>query len=190
MKSIKAFTLVELLIVVSLLAILTGVILNVLNPAGLRAKSRDSQRRADIEKLRSALELYYADNREYPTAANWTPLSSVSGLVPAYISTLPIDPSGAAGTVCSNSGWRDYAYYSDGSTYNLATSMEVADSGNTACLSYSVPCYVSGDSGPTPAYFLPSKLVYAAGVRSENFLSLAVVPAPSGEHHCYGVTSP
>lgn len=143
MKGKKGFTLVELLIVISLLAIMTGVILGVLNPAGLRAKARDSQRRSDLEKIRSALELYFADNRGYPIAANWTSIASVSGLSPTYVSALPTDPSGVSGSVCTSSAWRGYAYYSDGNTYNLASSMEIADSGNTACASFSPSCNVS-----------------------------------------------
>jgi prepilin-type N-terminal cleavage/methylation domain-containing protein len=56
----KGFTLIELLIVIAILAILTTTVVLVLNPAGMLAKARDSQRMADLDSLRSAINLYLA----------------------------------------------------------------------------------------------------------------------------------
>lgn len=100
MKNNKGFTLVELLLVIVIISTLTGVVLSVVNVNGMRARSRDSQRKSDIAKIQAALELYYTDNRSYPisTGGNWinvgaagNPLSSA--LVPSYIDVLPNDPS-------------------------------------------------------------------------------------------------
>lgn len=56
----KGFTLIELLIVIGILAILSTVVVVVLNPAQLFAQARDSQRISDMTSLRSALSLYLA----------------------------------------------------------------------------------------------------------------------------------
>ncbi len=58
----KAFTLIELLITISILAILGSAISIVLNPAELLAEARDSQRINDLESLRNSLSLTLIDN--------------------------------------------------------------------------------------------------------------------------------
>jgi prepilin-type N-terminal cleavage/methylation domain-containing protein len=65
----KGFTLVELLIVIIVISILSGVVISVVNVSGMRARARDSQRKADLSKIASALELFYTDNRSYPPTA-------------------------------------------------------------------------------------------------------------------------
>lgn len=127
-RSTKGFTLVELLIAISLIGILTGVMLAVLNPRGIQAKARDSQRISDLSKVKVALESYFADNRSYPVSASWTAVSSLSSLAPAYINTLPADPK-QTGSVCSGT-WRGYGYMSGGSTYYLVTNMETVSMAN------------------------------------------------------------
>lgn len=56
----KGFTLIELLIVIAVLAILTTVVVVVLNPAQMLAEARDSQRMSDLNSLRTAISLYLA----------------------------------------------------------------------------------------------------------------------------------
>lgn len=124
-KNKKGFTLVELLIAVSLLAILSGVLFSVVNPQGIQAKARDSQRVSDLAKIKVALESYFADNRRYPISPAWS--SSITGLATNYINKIPPDPK-ATGSVCTSTTWRGYAYKSSatGSNYVLATNMETA----------------------------------------------------------------
>jgi prepilin-type N-terminal cleavage/methylation domain-containing protein len=135
MKKTKGFTLIELLVVISLIAILSGVILSVININGIRQKTRDAQRIADLKKVQTALELYFADHRSYPSLVSGcdtisTMLTSdlIGGTV-KYIVALPTDP------VSGNS------YYYSGTTgyYVLAAAMEVASSVTTgnACASLS-----------------------------------------------------
>lgn len=64
----KAFTLIELLIVIVILGILAALVSgNLINSL---AKGRDARRKADLENIQKALELYYEDNRTYPASAN------------------------------------------------------------------------------------------------------------------------
>ena len=62
----RGFALVELVIVVSVLAILAVVMVPQVNDR--MAKSRDGRRLADIEAIKTAIETYYADNGAFPTA--------------------------------------------------------------------------------------------------------------------------
>ena len=57
-KHQSGFTLLELLIVVSIIAILSVALILVLNPAEALKKSRDSQRLSDLSTMKTALGLY------------------------------------------------------------------------------------------------------------------------------------
>ena len=60
MKSQKGFTLVEILIVVSLIAILAVVALITINPAEAQRRARDTQRIKDLSSIQSIIEQYLA----------------------------------------------------------------------------------------------------------------------------------
>jgi type II secretion system protein G len=60
----KGFTLLELLIVITIIGILSSIVLVSLNTS--RAKSRDANRAAQMREYTKALELYYADHNQYP----------------------------------------------------------------------------------------------------------------------------
>lgn len=60
------FTLVEILVVVSLIGILITASIVLLNPAKQLAKSNDAKRKSDLRTIQSALEQYRADNGVYP----------------------------------------------------------------------------------------------------------------------------
>lgn len=62
----KAFTLVELLLVMGIIVILSGLVLAVINPERQRARIRDAERKKDLNVLSLALEQYYANNNRYP----------------------------------------------------------------------------------------------------------------------------
>jgi general secretion pathway protein G len=64
----KGFTLIELLVVIAIIGLLSTLAVVALNSA--RQKSRDSKRVADIKQIQTALELYFADNNQYPAQAS------------------------------------------------------------------------------------------------------------------------
>lgn len=121
----KGFTLIELLVVIAIIGLLSSTVLASLSSA--RIKSRDARRKSDMMQMRLSLELYYEDNRAYPsTSGAWYGVSNNGGnrgttgaggyipnLAPAYIPTLPTDP------VPDVSGWSGYLYRSDGSNFKL-----------------------------------------------------------------------
>jgi len=61
----RAFTLIELMIVVAILALLAG--LAIARFGSLLDKSKEGATRGELSSLRSALYIYYSDNTFYPT---------------------------------------------------------------------------------------------------------------------------
>ena len=116
----RGFTLIELLVVIAIIGVLSSVVLASLNTARVRA--RDAQRYANLQQVRSALELYAsANNGQYPNSGgNWnstcqawtqtTRDNAIPGLVSGgFMSQLPLDPEVSGNTCC-------YLYYSGGGT--------------------------------------------------------------------------
>ncbi len=68
-KKNSGFTLVELLIVVVLIGILSGIVISVIDPVRQRQKAETATRIATIEKLVTGLEAYYGAEGVYPTTA-------------------------------------------------------------------------------------------------------------------------
>jgi prepilin-type N-terminal cleavage/methylation domain-containing protein len=67
-RNSKGFTLVELLVVIAIIGVLATLILLQLGVA--RAKARDAKRIADVNQLRTAVELYFDDfGGSYPGSA-------------------------------------------------------------------------------------------------------------------------
>lgn len=92
-RTTAAFTLVELLISVSIISILIAI--GIASYATINKQSRDTKRKSDIEQVRSALEMYRAENGSYPATGGgiFTAVSSLSSdLIPTYIPSIPTDP--------------------------------------------------------------------------------------------------
>lgn len=62
----KSFTLMELLIIISLIAILAAAVIALLNPWAQIAKAQDSKRKTELTQLNKVLEDYYNDKGCYP----------------------------------------------------------------------------------------------------------------------------
>ncbi len=153
-KNNSGFTLIELLIVILVIGALSGVLLGVVNSSGVRQKARDSQRKSDLKRIQTALELYFVDFRSYPISnpgsgdGDWEQVGGgatnviVGALEPDYANPVPVDPeiSGNNSDPCDNATTYRYNYRSDGTYYNLTTIMEVETSSNDS------PCTV-GNTG-------------------------------------------
>ncbi len=66
-KQDKGFTLIELIIVITIIAILGASIISLINPFEIQKNSRDSVRVSNLNSISQALELYFAQNKSYPT---------------------------------------------------------------------------------------------------------------------------
>lgn len=92
-KTIKGFTLIELLIAMTIAAILMGLAL--VSYQGSKKAARDSKRKADLEQIRSAIEIYRSDCKQYPPGiTSAQPLTGCPGDTTqvTYINSVPQDP--------------------------------------------------------------------------------------------------
>lgn len=119
----KAFTLVEVLVVIGIIAVLASMMLVAINPARQFKLARDSQRTAHLNALLDAIHSDMSEHRGIfmcggaPKPLPFLPTTIESGgqadlaacLVPDYLSALPYDPSAAGAHYTSPSDY-DTAY--------------------------------------------------------------------------------
>lgn len=103
-KFTAGFTLIELMVVVGIISLLSGIVIASLDVA--RSKARDGVRYSDIKQIKNAIELYYANNGQYPTCngddlcdsyPTFEPISALA-VVPTYISNISDDPINGVGS--------------------------------------------------------------------------------------------
>lgn len=137
----KGFTLIELILVVAILAILTGLLLTIVNPVAQFRKANDTRRKSDLAQLQRALEQYYQDHGQYPKYSTQSPLYEIVDFsnvdknpLPGitwgnawqpYMNFLPKDPDPT----------RRYIYVTDASfqTYWIYASLEQGSADPQAC---------------------------------------------------------
>ena len=123
----KGFTLLEILLVIGIIGILAAIVIIAINPGRSLAKSRDLQRKVGITEINKALSQYYIDNNQYPSTV--TPyltsicptgssatssgfncgdlgLIDLSMLVPTYLPSIPVDPTGVGYKIGLNTSRR------------------------------------------------------------------------------------
>lgn len=105
----RAFTLIEMLVVVAIIGILTTLIMT--SVSRVRKSSVDTKRRSNIENIRGAMITYYSSKGTWPDTTNWTTLVttlSSSGFISDNISededgdTIPDYNVCDCGTSCSS----------------------------------------------------------------------------------------
>ena len=127
----KAFTLFELLVSISIIAILTAVAMT--SFSGAQRKARDSRRISDMNTIQKAAEQYYSfSNYAYPTTGVGTSWVGTNG--EKVLEIFPTDPKSV--------GWTSYSY-NVGVTYCACAALENVTGGNSSSENCSI-----GTSGP------------------------------------------
>lgn len=114
-NSRRAFTLIEVLIVVTIIALLLVVFAqNILQHL---EKSRDAERKTDLQEIKMAFENYYDNNGQYPDSTSV--LDSCGDSFEDYLKEIPCDPLDGTPYI--------YDPYPDGSAYRLLSRLENTD---------------------------------------------------------------
>ena len=154
----RGFTLVEMLVVIAIIAILTGIIMT--NLVGSKAKSRDAKRASDLAQIQLAIEQFFDRCGQYPSSldtsaggvgicpddANGSPITLGN-----FISVIPVDPSsGDAYDYVTNhdSISQNYLQPTD---YVLHTTFETTNSVSAQSVTTNLPLwfvYFGGGNSP------------------------------------------
>lgn len=114
LKRKNGFTLLELLVVVSIIGILIAMIAAGFSTA--QKRSRDARRRADVKAAQNGFEQYYADN-----PAGYAAACATMAVDPYLPAGMPLDPQTGLAYSCT----------SDADEYCICAALEGLDTGNS-----------------------------------------------------------
>jgi type IV pilus assembly protein PilE len=141
----KGFTLLELLVTISIIGILLGI--GSVSFSTAQKKGRDSRRQGDMTAIQKALEEYYALTNAYP--ATVTSGGTIAYLTNTLMNVVPSDPKG---------GTYVYTYTTDApavkTTYCLCAFLDNDGSGNASTVGANGVC--AWATGATADYFCVS----------------------------------
>jgi len=114
-NKIRGFTLVELMIVIAIIGVLVTMVLIAIDPLRVINDTRDTKDRTELNQVKTALQLYFNENDDYPTDAefitNSGAVNSPPNLTPTYSKQLPVSiTDGVQGT--------DWDYAESGTDYD------------------------------------------------------------------------
>ncbi len=144
-KNRKGFSLVELLVVITIIAILSVVAYTAVG--GNTIKARDSKRQQDLSTVQSALELYFVEFSRYPGSLDNGEATVGDGwkIPRKYLSSIPIDPKESSPSGADIK----YYYFTDGDVYMIGATLENEGVGNETS-------YVVGNTDSTVALTPPT----------------------------------
>lgn len=146
-KKLRGYTLVEILVVISIMGFILAAALYAVNNA--RIKGRDAKRMADLEQIRKAIEIYHQEKGYYPNvsgsarSSNTTQWNNLQAMLSPYISKLPVDPLNIAITPWNDGGYQYYyANNGDPNEFDLIGQLEDHSNQNLCkfkCWQYHLP---------------------------------------------------
>ncbi len=117
------FTLVELLVVISIISVLAGLIL--VNVAGVRERAADARRKSDLRQFKTALQLYHNDFQSYPIGDGGLDGCGDGGVNACGTEFSARINVGANTSIYMKELPQEYFYYSDGGeTYILQVDLQ------------------------------------------------------------------
>ena len=121
----KGFTFIEILVVVTIIGILAAI--GLVSYQAVNKKSRDGKKKADLEQIRAALEMYRSDS----VSGNYPAL--LTDLETTYIYSLPSPPPHSQTTGGTDMTDYQQGYSGNGcvlpcSNYQICLKLEIDDS--------------------------------------------------------------
>lgn len=126
------FTIIELVLVVVVLFILGTLV--ALAYSGVQANKRDNQRQTDVDTLQSHLEVYYALNNAYPSAADISNPQWRATNMPSLSDDTVRDPRWVPNGSCSTDGKPTFG------TTEGCYNYDVSAADGAVCDNLTVPC--------------------------------------------------
>ena len=109
----NGFTIIELLVAITIAAVLAAIVISDINPARRFAESRNSKRQSDVASVSNAIAQYRVEHTgAIPPGITTAPqapvsISAISAvLVPTYLSVIPTDPQGGQYTASYDANYR------------------------------------------------------------------------------------
>lgn len=136
----KGFTIIELLVVITVIAILVGIALPRFK--GMQDEGNISKAKAELRTLQSAVESYYIHNSNaYPPTGAAALQTALASAVPSIINYVPTDPFSSTGAdygyVLGGTNNKFYVIYSAGPAGNgsaVITSDAVVETNGSTCI--------------------------------------------------------
>ncbi len=136
----KGFTIIELLVVITVIAILVGVALPRFK--GMQDEGNIAKAKAELRTLQSAVESYYIhNNNAYPATGASALQTALAAAVPNIINYVPTDPFSSTGAdygyVLGGTNNKFYVIYSAGPAGNgsaTITSDAVVETNGSTCI--------------------------------------------------------
>ncbi len=110
-RKINGFTLIELMVALTIVAIISGI--SIFGLTSIRQKAQDTAHLSGLRDTQLSLEAYKSVNGKYPDAGTQGTATYITGLAPTFISKLQVDNPLSAG-----SGYQ-YTVSADKKTYCL-----------------------------------------------------------------------
>ena len=87
----QGLTLVELLLVISIIGILSGITVTVINPTKQRERAQDGVKISNLQNVSAAIEAYYAGEGKYPVSNAGVPDTNVlvNPMLSTYLNSWP-----------------------------------------------------------------------------------------------------
>ena len=121
-KNRKAFTIIELLVVVVIIGLLATLVF--LTFSNSRARSRDSARLSDVNQIRQALNLYWQASGVYLTEEEFETGDSISYDGITFMEKIPAPPEPFDDGNCDENVYNEYIYRTSGTGGSMTYELE------------------------------------------------------------------
>ena len=123
-KKMEGFTLVELLVVITIIAILSSIA--VYGLSAVRSKAQDTTKLSNIREVEIGLEAYKSVNGKYPSASDYSTSGGTTSFAPTFIKKAPTPATEYLYFVSSDQ--KSYCFNVRSTVFNAPSQADLVDS--------------------------------------------------------------